>query len=430
MGCQMNEYDSEHIGQTLKSMDFVPTESPADADIVLVNTCTVRAKAEQKAFSLLGRMISLKKRRPNLVLGILGCIAQQQGAELLRKFPELDLVMGPREIHRVQEIVERIYRHGEKIVATDLDGCPIPFLRYPNGYFRARITDFLAIMQGCNNFCSYCIVPYVRGREVNRSPDDILHEARYLLNQGVKEITLLGQNVNSYRWAGDRPIRFPDLLRQLSRLDGLLRIRFTTSHPKDLSPELIACFGELSNLCSHIHLPFQAGCNKILHLMNRGYTRETYLKLVEQLRYARPGIAITSDAMVGFPGERHEDFLETMDLIKRIEFDTIFSFKYSDRKGTKAETMGGKISETEKTSRLKFLQHIQKEITGKKNRALEGREEEVLVEGRSRRGDQWTGRTSGNKIVNFTNETEHLRGIIKVKIKYGFAHSLQGEASQ
>lgn len=272
----MNEYDSDYLSQLLVNSNFFPTDNPKGADLILINTCTVRAKAEQKAYSLLGRMSSLKRRNPDLILGLMGCIAQQGGSDLLQRFPDLDLVMGTREIHRIQEFLERIYADRERVVATNIELKPTPPIEN-NGYFRGRVKAYISIMQGCNNFCSYCVVPYVRGREVSRPPDEILEEAEHLISQGVKEITLLGQNVNSYCQGPGGEVGFPSLLRRLSKLYGLARIRFTTSHPKDLSDGLIHCFGELANLCPHIHLPFQAGSNRVLKQMNRGYTREKYM---------------------------------------------------------------------------------------------------------------------------------------------------------
>jgi tRNA-2-methylthio-N6-dimethylallyladenosine synthase len=428
MGCQMNEYDSDYLAQVLVNSNFLPTDNPNNADLILINTCTVRAKAEQKAFSLLGRMISLKRRNPDLIVGIAGCIAQQEGANLIHRFPELDLVLGTREIGRIEELLERLVSKREKIVATDIDlGPPSPLGN--DGYFRGRVKSYISIMEGCDNFCSYCIVPYVRGREVSRPPDEILGETEHLISQGVKEVTLLGQNVNSYLWGKKDVFSFPSLLREMSKLRGLARIRFTTSHPKDLSDDLIHCFGELENLCPHIHLPLQAGSNKILHLMNRGYTREKYLELAEKLRKTRPNMAISSDVMVGFPRESDEDFQLTLDLIREIEFDSLYSFKYSDRKGTLAEKMDGKISEAEKSSRLTALQELQKAITLKKNKRLEGREVEILVEGESKKGGQLTGRTPTNKIVNFSNNNSIIGEIVKVTIKRAFVNSLYGYLS-
>ncbi len=426
MGCQMNEYDSDYVGQILMKSGFLPADSPDNADLILINTCTVRAKAQQKAFSLVGRMSSLKKRRPGLILGLMGCMAQQEGPDLVKRFPDLDLVVGPREIGRFPRFLERIENEREKVVANRLSIKP-PYTANSNGYFKGRVKSPISIMEGCNNFCSYCIVPYVRGREISRSPRGILEEAEHLISQGVKEITLLGQNVNSYRWTGKEEIFFPMLLRKLNGLEGLSRIRFTTSHPKDLSEELMNCFGELDKLCPHIHLPFQAGSNRILEKMNRRYTREKYMELVQGLRRINPNLAVTSDVMVGFPGESDDDFELTLDLLCKIEFDNIFSFKYSDRKGTSAERMDGKIGEDEKSSRLKVLQQIQRNITLKKNRILIGKVEEILVEGESKRGGQYTGRTGANKIVNFRFDNNNIGSLVKVIIKDAFVNSLRGE---
>jgi tRNA-2-methylthio-N6-dimethylallyladenosine synthase len=370
-------------------------------------------------------MISLKRRKPHLIVGIAGCIAQQEGAKLVEKFPELDLVLGTREIGSIEGLLERLLSKREKIVATDIAMRPAsPML--DDGYFRGRVKSYISIMEGCDNFCSYCIVPYVRGKEVSRPPDEILRETEHLISQGVKEVTLLGQNVNSYVWEGGAHFRFPSLLRELGKCHGLARIRFTTSHPKDLSDDLINCFGELENLCPHIHLPLQAGSNKILALMNRGYTRERYMELTEKLRKIRPDMAISSDVMVGFPKETDEDFELTLDFLKEIEFDSLYSFKYSDRKGTVAERMEGKISEAEKSSRLSLLQQVQKAITLKKNRRLEGQKVEILVEGESRKGGQLTGRTPTNKVVNFTNNNSLIGELVNVTIKRASANSLWG----
>jgi len=427
MGCQMNEYDSDYLGQILMDLDYIHTDDPKNADLILINTCTVRVKAEQKAFSALGRMVSLKKRKPGLILGFLGCIAQQESSNLMKRFPELDLVLGTRAISRFKENLKRIEKGKEKIVDTDMGLLQSRSPLASNGYFKNRIKSYISVMEGCNNFCSYCVVPYVRGKEISRPPEEILKEAEHLISQGVKEITLLGQNVNSYHFGDKKEMRFPFLLKKLSVLDGLARIRFTTSHPKDLSDELIHCFGELDNLCPHIHLPFQAGSDKILKLMNRGYTQKRYKELIKKLRHIRPAMAITSDVIVGFPHESEEDFQMTLGLIKEIEFDNLFSFKYSDRKGTFAEKMGGKVDEKVKSSRLAILQQLQKEITLKKNKMLEGTEVEILVEGDSKKGGQLTGRTDTNKIVNLSPNFRIINRLVKVKIKYSYVNSLWGE---
>jgi tRNA-2-methylthio-N6-dimethylallyladenosine synthase len=426
MGCQMNEYDSDFLAQSLINDGFSRTDNDKDSDIILINTCTVRAKPEQKAFSLLGRLSELKRQNPGLIIGVVGCLAQQKGHELLERFPQLDLVMGPREIGRIKEILRQIYADGEKIVATHLEPGP-PHPVSCRGYFDGRVTGYLSIMEGCNNVCSYCIVPYVRGREISRSPEEIVIEAKNLISEGVKEITLLGQNVNSYRWEGMEKWSFVTLLREMTKLDGLLRLRFTTSHPKDLSEQLIQCFGDLDKLCPHIHLPFQAGSNSVLDRMKRGYTREKYIQLIDKLRTVRPDIAITSDVMAGFPGETDQDFDMTLNLIKRVQFDSLFSFKYSDRKGTVAAKMDDKVGETEKSLRLSVLQDLQKKITLEKNRALEGKQLEVLVEGYSKKGGQISGRTGFNKIINFNSESNMIGRLVRVTVNRGFLNSLQGE---
>jgi tRNA-2-methylthio-N6-dimethylallyladenosine synthase len=426
MGCQMNEYDSDYLAKTLIHHGYVPVKGPRFADLILINTCTVRAKPEQKAVSLLGRMVSLKRRNPHLILGLVGCLAQKEGGRMLERFPDLDLVMGPREVGNVLKHLETIRLKRERVVATGLDGFP-PDPDAVNGFYRGKISGFISIMQGCDNFCSYCAVPLVRGREVSRPPEQVLAEVRALVGEGIREITLLGQNVNSYRRAGDHTSDFVDLLTAVSKVEGILRLRFTTSHPKDLSLRLVQCFKDIKTLCPHIHLPFQAGSNRILERMRRGYTRETYLSLIRALREAVPHMAITSDVMVGFPGEGDDDFQETMDLVQQVRFDGLFSFKYSDRAGTLAEKMTDKVDESVKISRLAALQALQREITLQKNRALEGEVVEVLVDGPGRRPGQMTGRTGTNKVLNFNGYLSMIGQLIDVTVKEGLANSLRGE---
>jgi len=426
MGCQMNEYNSDHLSRYLIRAGYLPVETPESADVIMINTCSVRDKAEQKAYSLIGRMARLKRKKQDLILGLMGCVAQQEGAKLFKRFSELDLVMGPRQIHRIAEWIERIEHHHEKVTALEIDLQPSPAVTEP-GYFNGRIKAFVTIMEGCNNFCSYCIVPYVRGREASRPHMEIVQEVKSLAAQGIREVSLLGQNVNSYRDLQGVGLDFPGLLKKLEKIPGLWRVRFTTSHPKDLSDELISCFKHVKNLCPHIHLPVQAGSNSILDLMNRGYTREKYFELISKLREARPDLAITSDIIVGFPGETEQDFHLTMDLIKKIEFDNLFSFQYSDRKGTKAEKMGGKITDTEKSARLSLLQDFQKQITLKKNKALEGKQVEILIEGQSKKGNQLSGRAPDNRLINFSPNNNELGTIVNVLIKRSDINSLWGE---
>ena len=421
MGCQMNEYDSDYLARNLINEGCIPVDDPAIADIILINTCAVRAKPEQKAVSFLGRMADFKYKKPDMILGIVGCMAQKEGSNLIKRFPMLDLVMGPRELERFPEFLERISSNRKKIIATELNSLPANPI-HCKGFFKEKISTFISITEGCNNFCSYCIVPYVRGREVSRSPYEILAEAKDLVADGIKEITLLGQNVISYQW---NDWNFLSLLKKVTGLDGLLRVRFTTSHPKDLSEEIIRCFGNIDNLCSHIHLPFQSGSNAILKSMKRGYLREHYISLIEKLRGADPDIAITSDVMVGFPGESERDFEQTLDLIRQVRFDGLFSFKYSDRKGTLADKMKNKVDESDKILRLELLQQLQKQITLEKNNALVGKQMAVLIEGQSKRGGQLTGRTGSNKIVNFRCNNNKIGDIVNVIINDCTANSLR-----
>ena len=427
MGCQMNEYDSDFLAQSLIKNGYLPEKEVHRADIILINTCAVRAKPEQKACSFLGRMANLKERNPELIVGMIGCLAQMKGKELMRRFPLLDFVMGPRELGRILECIEGSYNGRQRLVATALHGVP-PSPVNCAGYFQNRTSGFISIMEGCNNFCSYCIVPYVRGREFFRAPEDILEEAGYLVSEGIKEITLLGQNVNSYVWKNNHnKWNFSSLLHEMAALDDLQRLRFTTSHPKDLSDDLVACFADIEKLAGHIHLPFQAGSNRILKAMRRGYTREQYLAIIEKIKTCKEDIAITSDVMVGFPGETEEDFQSTLDLIEHVEFDSLFSFKYSDREGTPAAEMSEKICEKVKIARLQRLQDIQNGITLKKNRQLVGRRMTVLVEGASKKGEQLTGRTPSNKVVNFDGDVTLAGRLVEVVVKASYLNSLKGE---
>ncbi len=427
MGCQMNVYDSDFLAQSLIKNGFLPEKEPSRADVILINTCAVRAKPEQKACSFLGRMADLKEKNPELVVGMVGCLAQMKGREMMKRFPLLDFVMGPRELVRILETLQRIFDRRQRILATELTVEPAPAVKCA-GYFQDQTSGFISIMEGCNNFCSYCIVPHVRGREYFRAPKDILDEARHLLKEGIREITLLGQNVNSYSWKDKNKWNFASLLNALSALDDLLRLRFTTSHPKDLSDDLLGCFVSIDKLAAHIHLPFQAGSDRILKLMRRGYTREEYLELTRKLRTAKEDIAITSDVMVGFPGETEEDFQLTLDLIQNVEFDSLFSFKYSDREGTPAAGMSDKIGEDIKIERLQRLQELQNRITLKKNRKLEGQQLTVLVEGTSKKGGQFSGRTASNRVVNFDGDAQMVGKLIEVVIKESCLNSLKGEA--
>jgi tRNA-2-methylthio-N6-dimethylallyladenosine synthase len=427
-GCQMNERDSQTMAQLLVSCDYRITDRMDQADLILVNTCSIRQKAEEKTYSLLGRLKRLKNKKPGLVIGVGGCVAQQEGERLLERVPHLDLVFGTRRIHRVPALIEEVERSKTRLSCIDMDredlfpGSPSLNPRVTKT-FKASVT----IMQGCNNYCAYCVVPFVRGPEESRPSGEILAEVRSLTAKGVKEILLLGQNVNSYGCHRENEISFARLLHDLEKTPGLERIRFTTSHPRDISGELIECFGQISNLCEHIHLPVQAGSNRILKRMNRHYDRETYLWKVSELKKRCPHIAITSDIIVGFPGETTADFEETMDLIKTVQYDDLYSFKYSDRPRTPARNFSEKVEEDEKGRRLIALQAYQKKITLLKNQRLEGEILEILVEGISKKSSrEWMGRTRTNKIVNFSGPPDLMGQVVSVRIEKASMHSLRG----
>ncbi len=424
-GCQMNVYDSDRVAQILIARDYQRVETPAQADLIFVNTCSVREKPEKKVYSALGRFRGLKKKNPRLIIGVGGCVAQQEGEALLERLPFVDFVVGTKELRRIPEILDGLEESGSRAWATDLQGRVDPYLDLPLFLSPGKVTAFVSIMQGCDNFCSFCIVPLVRGREVSRPSADILREIRELSLQGVKEVTLLGQNVNSYRSVEGKGL--PELLEEVQEITGIERIRFTTSHPKDLSPGLTQAFGRLPKLCEHIHLPLQSGSNRILKRMNRGYTREEYLEKISLLRETSPGIGITTDLIVGFPGEEQADFYSTLEMVGKVQFDEFFSFRYSDRPHTRASLFTDKVTEETGKHRLQELQSRQRAITFRKNKAWEGREAEVLVEGGSKAGGgEHTGRTRTNLIVNFPGP--FLPGeLVKVRIVEALPHSVRGK---
>ena len=426
-GCQMNKHDSDSVSQILLNQGYRQSHAIEDAQIILINTCAVRQKAEDKALTLIGRLAPLKRKNSDLITGVLGCVAQNQGVDLLARFPHLDLVIGPRNVHHIDELISKIRKKRNKVFSLDLTEEISLFPKY-NGYLKGEVTSFLKIMEGCDNFCSFCIVPFVRGRETSVPATKIIDRAHQLIREGVREITLIGQNVNSYNVKNKAEPSFPGLLKALDEIGGLQRLRFTTSHPKDLSDELIGLFGRLKTLCPHIHLPVQSGSNAVLRRMNRGYTTEQYRKLIEKLRRTRPDIAVSSDMIVGFPGETEKDFQDSLSLIEEVEFDNLFSFRYSDRRGTKATCLANKVAEEEKQERLSMLQQRQRQITLAKNRSLEGTAQTVLEEGPAKHGgEQRSGRTPGNKIVNYVSTTDLTGASVRVKVLKGFQNSLFGE---
>jgi len=424
-GCQMNEHDSEKILEILNPLNYRATTDIHEADVILINTCTVREKPEHKVYSTLGRLKKLKDSKRELVIGVGGCVAQQEGERLLQRVPHLDLVFGTHNLCLLPDLLEDIRQtRGRRCETRFYESAPSMDVTPLIG---EKVQSYVTIMQGCDNACFYCVVPRVRGPERSRSMTRILEEVSVLAQRGVKEVTFLGQNVNSYGKGLGEGASFPELLRRTNEIDGLNRIRFTTSHPKDLSTELIECFRHLSKLCEHIHLPFQSGSNRILDRMNRNYTREVYMDKIESLRDACPPIAITADVLVGFPGESDEDFADTMDLIERIEFDNLFSFRYSPRKGTGAADFPDQVPLEVKAERLKMLQDVQRHITRKKNREMEGRLEWVLVEGKSQKHPrEIMGRTRSNRVVNVAGGIDLVGQEVLVKIEKGLANSLRG----
>lgn len=422
-GCQMNEYDSERIRNALGAS---LAESPKEADIVIVNTCAIREKADQKALSSLGRFKRLKRKNPNLIVGISGCVAQLYGDDLIRRMPHLDFVLGPRAIPGLPGLIEEIREKKTRPVETSFD-VEEPFDVMPY-HEEGKPSAFVSVQQGCNKKCAYCIVPTVRGPEANRPIEDIRREVAYLLEKGVKEITLIGQTVNSWKSEG---LRFGDLLLDLGETDGLERIRFTTSYPRDITKKMVDAMAGAPKVCRHIHLPAQSGSDKVLRLMNRTYTRQWYVDSVNRLRDAMPDMAVSSDIIVGFPGETEEDFEQTMTLMDEVEFESSFSFRYSPRPGTVGEELWNseeRVADSEAGERLSRLQARQRELTLSKNAERVGMTERVLVEGPSRQDPAWvSGRTEHNRIVNFPGDGSLMSRIVDVRITEGLANSLRGQ---
>jgi tRNA-2-methylthio-N6-dimethylallyladenosine synthase len=425
-GCQMNVSDSEKIVALLKGAGYRPTHDSSLADLIILNTCSVRAKAERKVYNCLDRYKGLKNRKRRLILGVGGCVAQQEGERLLAKVPYLDIVFGTHNLHMLPELV-RAAEHGERLVEVAFIDSEKRLDLFPAVGEEGGVSRFVTIMQGCNNFCSYCIVPHVRGREISRRSAEIINEIREMADKGVREVTLLGQNVNSYGLKSSGEPDFPALLRRVAEITDIERIRFSTSHPKDISEPLIACFAELPKLCGHIHLPAQAGSDTVLARMNRGYTRIDYLEKIAALKAVRPGIQITGDMIVGFPGESAADFSETLSLMEEVRYADLFSFIYSLRPETRAAEYPDGIGPQEKQERLDRLLALQRAMTLERNRSLAGTRQQILVEGFSRRGDQLSGRTSGNRVVNFTGDPSLINSVVEVTIVRAFQNSLLGE---
>jgi tRNA-2-methylthio-N6-dimethylallyladenosine synthase len=426
-GCQMNDYESLRVCKLLEENGYVAASTYDEASVIILNTCTVRQKAEDKIYSELGRIKKFKIKHPDIMIGIGGCLAQQEGEKLLKKFPYVDFVFGTKALPRLLQLIHNAGK-GTRIADIAMEtACQF----YAEHHYKpqpGQISAYVTVMQGCDNFCSYCIVPYVRGREWSRPVDEICNEVQCLVNGGVCEITLLGQNVNSYGKQIIPKTTFTELLKQLDEIKGLERIRFTTSHPKDLSPELIHCFGYIQKLCEHIHLPMQSGSDRILQHMNRQYTRQTYLEKISRLRSVSPHISITSDIIVGYPGETDAEFEETASLIGEIKFDDLFIFHYTDRQGTKASEMPDTIPYPVKIDRLKRLNDLQRAISLNKNRAYTGTVVEVLFEEQSKKGTGCiAGRTRSGKVVNCTGPEMMIGKKGMVLIEKANIHSLTGK---
>lgn len=427
-GCQMNVVDSEQIVDLLAGIGYEQVHSADQADLILMNTCSVREKAERKVYGHLGRFKPIKDKRPEMIIGVGGCVAQQEGEAMLEKVAFLDLVFGTHNIHRLPELVQQVE-------AKRLRGAETEFLDhetrqnlFPERTHSDSVTRFVTVMQGCDNFCSYCIVPHVRGREISRPSEQIVTEVKQLVADGAREITLLGQNVNSYGIRDEHEISFAELLHKIDAIDGLQRLRFATSHPKDMTDELIDCFGTLDKLCHHIHLPLQSGSDRILKLMNRGYSAADYLKKVERLKQKCPDIRLTSDIIVGFPHETEEDFQATLDVAEQVGYADAFTFLYSPRTGTAAASIVDDQSSVHKQKRFDRLLAQQHASSATIWQQDEGQILPVLVEGVSRQGDgQIFGRTEWGRIVNFSGTAELIGRVIPIRITKVVRNSNLGE---
>ncbi len=433
-GCQMNEHDSEHIAGMLEEQGYERCLEKKEADLVIINTCSVRENADKRFFGTLGQLKKSKESNPNFIVAVCGCMMQQQHVvdKIKKTYPWVDLVFGTHNIHEFPRLLTNVVREKEKIIDVwNTEGDIVEGLPAKRLY---NFKSYVNIAYGCNNFCTYCIVPYTRGRERSRVPSDIINEIKDLVKNGVKEVTLLGQNVNSYgrhcnfRETFSDHVDFADLLMEIDRTTGIERLKFMTSHPKDLSDKLIMTYKNAKSLCNSIHLPVQSGSNEILRRMNRKYTREEYLILIKKLRSISPDISITTDIIVGFPGETEEDFMQTMELVEEVRFDSAFTFLYSIRKGTPAAEYENQVPEDVKHERFNRLVDRMNRITAEINAGYVGKVQDVLVEGKSKKnGNAQTGRTDSGKIVNFNAGRDLTGEIVQVRITGANTFSLTGE---
>ncbi|GIR48981.1 MAG: tRNA-2-methylthio-N(6)-dimethylallyladenosine synthase [Burkholderiaceae bacterium] len=425
-GCQMNEYDSGKISDLLAESNTVSeTSSPDEADIILFNTCSVREKAEEKVFSDLGRIKHLKRKNPNLIVGVGGCVASQEGANIVKRAPYVDIVFGPQTLHRIPSMIRKV--QNDRKSQIDISFPEIEKFDHLPTKSRSSATAFVSIMEGCSKYCSFCVVPYTRGTEFSRSVFDIIPEVRYLVKNGVKEITFLGQNVNAY-YDRKEKLDFASLLELTSSINGLERIRYTSSHPREVTSSLIKAYKRLPKLVDQLHLPVQSGSDKVLSAMKRGYTALEYKSIIKKLRLSRPSLSLTSDFIVGFPGETDDDFEKTLNLVDELKFDGSYSFAYSDRPGTPASQLPNKIDKITKFARLKILQEKLDKYALHHSYEMLGKNENVLIEGLSKRNPkELMGRTQNNRVVNLIGTTNLIGKIIPVLITDVKKHSLRGE---
>ena len=425
-GCQMNVYDTEKIYAFLQD-SYVPANSAEEADVIILNTCSIREKAQQKVYSLLGRIKPLKDSKPDLLIGVGGCVAQQEGERILKRSPVVDVVFGTHNVDELPGLLEERKNNGKRVCRVREDTGTVPTSEAPRVKGFKGAASLITIMKGCDNFCAYCVVPLVRGREVSRPASEILDEAAFLIEGGVREITLLGQNVNSYL-DPDTGNGFVSLLESMEMLPGLERLRFVTSHPKDFSPALAHAMAELSKVCEHIHLPVQAGSDRVLKAMKRGYTSKQYLEKVDLLKGLIPQVEFTTDIIVGFPGEERADFEKTLEILDKVRYQNVFSFRFSPRPGTAAVEIEDPVPHDVKRPWLPELQEIQNRITAKKHREMVGTEVEVLVEGVDKKSSgSLEGRTRTNYILHFPGDPALVGQMVRVKVTDSGAIHLMGE---
>ncbi len=422
----MNVADSELVESILIDQGYDKSDSSNNADVIFLNTCSIREHAEDKVHSQLGRYDLIKKKKPEVIIGVLGCMAQSLKNDLLESRPYVDIILGPDSYRRLPELLNR-----NKIIKESLVDTKLSRYEVYNGLFPKRddgVNAWVSIMRGCDKFCTFCVVPFTRGRERSRSLFSIIEEVKNAVGQGFKEITLLGQNVNSYKHKNHN---FHQLLESVAKLDGVERIRYTSPHPQDITDELLVVMSEFNNICNYVHLPLQAGSNKILNRMNRTYSKEHFLSLAKKIKNILPNVGLTTDIIVGFPGESDDDFLETLDVMSEIKFDSAFNFKYSPRRGTKASEYDDQIPEDVKQARLQRVIDLQREHTLINNLNLVGRVEDVLVEKESKMSNnQWAGRTDSNKWIIFDKEDSHIGDMKSIKITKARGISLHGQLIQ